>query len=740
MAERTPPAVTYNRIIRYKGVPVLLDGAFTFKCGLEPDVNSFTVAHDDFAKLLPTAGDPGDLEFFFTRDRAGADGGADFKISKMVMVGWSPGRLGTTSTNPPTIGPIKWRIQLADFRERFVSPRGGRLTDQGVINAKNSKTQLKMRQLIQRCLDAMGMSRTQIDSGVDAVAAPQDLKWFGTHAPGQLDELLDRAGAVFVPKRDGTAVIDMIGFGGEPSAPQGRELPAVPLAGQDRRGRTVVFTSFPEAIVERMNVGGISDAGWQYVCPDPEDNGRWKKLADIPLLGGRPIELYRKEFKDLPQRWRSHFEHYLFKCIRLDPETYGQTPILRLARKWHEESGVGIVDDIDIRVLAKRFIPIFETRQYQNPIERVEVHANVLSYGAILRFDQVLMKFESDRAYSPDGMRSYLVPLASGDLIVQFGREERDPRTKAMRYFVVGFTREAAGAMKPLDDDEARAIAANPGRDDVVIERPDWIVYKENNEYVNLGWLRDKAKKEAARLLKGSGQPAELRSAAGWFPLDLSGKVAEIRLTQKPLKTEWRVNTWWLPGDYYQTQIKAKAKAKEAGNAHPAQQATQGDRQVLGAAGEVQGDVVLNPSATPLPAAPGGALMVKPGTKLDGGIYRGVVAVGRMSVTYEPGKPLGKINGTSQDCLIVNTLEQDRRTNRVLLGRWYAGAVELEPQADGTRTLAISVDPDVIKDLRYKAPVAPETKGHVQVAFETAPGHDSDWTDKIETNPCPEGA
>jgi hypothetical protein len=186
-------------LIRYKGIALTLDGEFAMKTGVEPDVNSFTCAADDFAaKLLPTYTQAADLEFFFTT-RPGEmfwDGGPvpigepDVKFAGWRMVSCTPLDLGETLTTPPTIGPVKWRIRLADFRERFVLPRGGRLMA-GVVNAKTDKVQLPNSQLVRKCLAAMGVAGAVPDA-VDRIPAPQDLKWQGSHAAKELEELLDR--------------------------------------------------------------------------------------------------------------------------------------------------------------------------------------------------------------------------------------------------------------------------------------------------------------------------------------------------------------------------------------------------------------------------------------------------------------------------------------------------------------------------------------------------------------------
>jgi hypothetical protein len=613
----------YN-VIRFKGRALMLDGTFVFKAGLEPDVNSFVCAYDDFEELQRTAADPGDLEFFYNRDRVGGDAGgtSDFRIRNMRMVSWSPLEVGSTLGANPRIGPIKYRIRLADFRERFVHPRGGWLRFIELVNDKSNSARLSNADLMNRCLAKMGVGAS-LPAAVDAIPAPTDLKWYGAHAPKELEELLDRTGAVICPSREIEQFrVEMIGEGSAPEAPADQRLPTVTLSGQDRRGRTVIFTSHPNAIIERIKLDGPSDDNWQYVAPDPADFNKWKKLEDIADLQPDPHAKFLAGFPDsVHHDW---WMGYVYRCLRLNPEKHGNTPILRLARRWHRDpaTGAGVVDDVTIRVEAKVFL-----EGKDGKVKNAEVKALVppasIAGGTVLKFSRLMMKLDVDTPLVPE-IRDRLVPLDDHDLTITFGREEPDRVTKELKYFQAGYRANDLPGGEPveLSDSDVKGLLASGDRDVVVVERPDWVLYKENNEYTNLPTLKAAAKAAAARLLQGSGEPAEIRSAVGFVPIDLSGKVAEIRITQEPPKTEWKVNTWWLPQEANLSRLRKKSDAKAATEAQPSQGKTQGERQALGADGEVQPEVILNPTPIALPAG-GTAVLVKITADLPrGGCYR----------------------------------------------------------------------------------------------------------------------
>src|SRR5262249_8400029 len=160
----------------------------------------------------------------------------DVTLRDIRIINYQISRFGVPA-EADTMQPIEYRIFLADFREQFIEPRGGRVMN-GLINTDGSASGVFYLNaaLMQFCLDRMGISYNAPPSDVNAVEPPHNLKWLGNHAPTELAGLLDHAGAVFCPLMNGSGKIEMKGQGDVPEFAPASIAEDRPAGGIDQRG------------------------------------------------------------------------------------------------------------------------------------------------------------------------------------------------------------------------------------------------------------------------------------------------------------------------------------------------------------------------------------------------------------------------------------------------------------------------------------------------------------------------
>ena len=114
---------------------------------------------------------------------------AEVTIANITCIDAEPIRYGVDQA-VGTNQVIAYRLVLIDSRYAFVEPRGGRLCV-GFVNPSTvlppdaDRTHVPMtrtmNQCISPCLTAMGITASV--PSLSGINPPQDLKWFGTHAP-----------------------------------------------------------------------------------------------------------------------------------------------------------------------------------------------------------------------------------------------------------------------------------------------------------------------------------------------------------------------------------------------------------------------------------------------------------------------------------------------------------------------------------------------------------------------------
>ena len=265
-------------------IALLFENDFKWSCGLKPDVNVARASYLEMAKFGGNYAVTGTLNFYYTSnpgaasdddsdssdsgDENNGSGTPDLSIANVRVIEVRPTKFGIP-LGATSVQPIEWEIHFADWRYGFVAPRGGRLrwavvnpsnvqpvdTNDPNINSGGNANDLQYpngsaanpipcSQLIDACLDAMNRYDITYAAGVDDTDPPLDLQWHGTHAPTELEKLLDHVGAVFCPHFDGNATIELISnTGPDPVIPDGQLIGSFPTGALDHRGTTVVFSS-----------------------------------------------------------------------------------------------------------------------------------------------------------------------------------------------------------------------------------------------------------------------------------------------------------------------------------------------------------------------------------------------------------------------------------------------------------------------------------------------------------------
>ena len=681
-----------------KHLDLTLDGDFKFQAGIKPNVNCFTVSYRQFNALQLPNDLVGDLQFYFLGHYGAQNATPDYTLKKVQIVDIEGLDIGSPLTK--TIGPerfIKYRLHFADFRANFVSPRGGVL-NMGDLNPQPTPAAdlTTNSALINQCLTAMGLT-PNAPASVDAFPIFQDLKWFNTHAPTALQKMLDAIGHVFCPRSDGTAAIYQIGDGTEPNIPVNLEPISLTLPGIDRRGRAVIFDSAPNAIVNTTTIT-TDDLGTfnplQMVAQDPIDHD-WKLLADIPALLGNPIQCVNDDFRNCDERYIEALRSQCYYFFRLNPNIYGNTPLGRQMTVW--DVATGNITLTNPEVMA----PIPERSNYRNFMEIKNPSAprqigvvelkNTPLKGSVLRVAERLIKLPDNNPHDWD-THSW-IELAAGDLSLSFSQEVGQPgpaNSTPLQYFTVGFMQTASGIQK-MDDSQLALALQDPST--IIVHRPSWRLYQQDGGDLNRDELENLASEQAPRYIAGSGNPPKLIRCRGFCQAELDGLVSEITIKQIPAETTFKLNSWWLPSEFYLEQL-ARDHAggggggAAGGGAYPEQAATLREHVNEGMTGSAEPSVILNQA--PVPPPEGGldckvkvlaSIAVPPSTANRGKYWGGLET--RRSTADANGsaetQPEGMRDPTATNCLILNLQEsleaQPDNACTLLLNSWYNGRV-----------------------------------------------------------------
>jgi hypothetical protein len=568
-------------------VRLSLESDFTLTGGLEPNVNAAVVTAEEFAKLGGDFISPGRLEFFFTP--AGADGtttaAPDVSIEPIYIVEARIGTRGIRTKNGP-LQTIDYKLFLADRRQEFVLPRGGHLRV-GKLNGDDTpaakwKTN---RRLIEICLAVMGLGTiagqvfvaAENGTAVSLGEIPEEIKqrnldWGDAHAPTELARLLHELGLVMSLRRNGSFRIEQQGVGAVPSIPAERLIAELVDPGLDRRADAVIITTAPNPIIETRTISGVKDGAWQFVGMDI--SGQWKPLNELTYLGNKTaIEHMHAKFGDLDEAYRGLAKRDWYQCIRLDPAEYGRVRLMRLLHRDAERKLI-------ITARAKIAVKDETTGTWSNSGGMVTVTPHLLEEAKgpdpadwtnlitfpVLRFTETLIQVDPQDAGDPVQSAK---KIGEDDLEVELSYaiyEQRgpDPADLVPVPFAVGFYRNGDGSLTEMTDAEIRTAMLNAKT--AVIRKPEWSVIKAEGLIQEHDKWRAEAKAIAKRFMRGTAQPKEIH-VVGFFGIDLSGVVSEVRISQRDPKTTIHTDTWHLPrgGMYAETikKIEEQRKAQE---------------------------------------------------------------------------------------------------------------------------------------------------------------------------------
>ena len=104
---------------------------FTNPSGMKPNVNRARCPYTEFAKFNNNLNVTGTVDFWFTSAPDGGDDG-DVSIDSVAIIDVDHAEIGVPASGGGAIVTV-WELYLADFREKFMMPRGGRL-ELGVLN------------------------------------------------------------------------------------------------------------------------------------------------------------------------------------------------------------------------------------------------------------------------------------------------------------------------------------------------------------------------------------------------------------------------------------------------------------------------------------------------------------------------------------------------------------------------------------------------------------------------------
>lgn len=594
------------------------DGGLAWQAGLKPAIWSFKVPYTQLDLLGAPPKTSGRLEFY---DRAeidfeagGASGGEvpeqpdfsnpDVVIEQVQIVDIEPRELAIV---PGQTKPIftEFRVCMADFREGYVAPRGGRLA-LGEFNPSEKKLatkkkkgkeqtdaddQEKLRNLsfadmIRACLKAMGLDeKMKLPAGVDKIDPPLDVKWFGNHAPTELEKLLKRGRYLFVPKLDGTAAIEAIGTGDLPQFREGDALPELVVPSIDRRGKIVVVTSYPTRVFETLSAKGPNAGGglpypyFNFVMQDPAD-GEWKHIEDV--AAGNLAAIVQGNYASLPTEQVALVSSQAYRCIALIMGKASAYPSYMVPLVTHllEEDGGA---KTDLYMVAKTAIQDPVTGLWSTSKNFCKLPATYLASDDRVYFSGMIGKMKNDNAQSfvgPD-----FLPLDDGEATIKltFERVEKDKEGKwRPAYFQVGFRKESGRTVRLSDADTVNALGGS-GEDCIIITDPRIKLRVFNGVEQNRKILEDGAQSLADPILYDSGNTVRHLYGRGFQKVELSGLVSKVSWEPDKLLTLAEVANWWTPGGaldpaQYQEQLDQ--------DFYPNQNKTETSRQNLGAQGD----------------------------------------------------------------------------------------------------------------------------------------------------------
>jgi hypothetical protein len=687
----TPPdtGLRFNRVrfvlANGRSCNLALTAPWVRTCGVGPDVNVAIVLASELEAMGPVTQLNGTIEFYFK-----VFGVPDVRLQNHWVVDVQPEEWGIpvaegqAKPDPLTTTPriISYKVSFADGRENFAFPFGGHLAegeinkepikiasdaDGGGIVDDNGHDLINPQRLAKICLEAMGLDPAKAPNSLSDQAPIFNLEWRGSHAATELEKILVATKHAMRCKADGTIDIVRIGTGTGPSVPVDQKLAELPFQGVERRGRSVVFTSAPNAILETKTIvgpqvdasgGGVTAGGetpatdtdtWQFVILDKDRV--WKPIKESSFYKtANPLDSIKKDFSDIEEKYRDLVRTTLYRCVRLNPKTFGPAPIR--AEMVSNEQGNTILQVSGIEFKAKLAIRnasgIYDNSQDLIPV----VVTNLLEDGRIICVAERLLQVSGATA----DPKTAAMEIGENDLSVRCTREryEKDDAGRwRPKYFWVGFTQQL-GRIATLDEDGVNNVLASA--DGVIVRRPDLRLVVIDDVEVNRGKLEDIGGGLAPAYV-ASGDPAKMVYAAGFVAGDTDGLVAKITYDQDKVMTAFEVATFFFPGSDYLAPTLEVGK-QGAGEKFPQQAATQPTRLAAGDNGATLSSVPVMP--IPLREGdPGVVKVLLKGMEQGRGKYYGGIVGGSSKADTDSAEvqPEGMINPTNSTALILNLRE-----------------------------------------------------------------------------------
>lgn len=644
MAETRSNLVTFTADDDGRPMFLTLLEPFVITAGVRPNFTQAKVPWSEFLKLKGPPRQRGTLAFWFSFAPGAGDPDVVYKGMRIVEVRASEVKVPRGQLVPRV---TEYVLTIADFRERLLPPRGGRV-NLGLVNptlkelaagdaepdatpptpgqpappqpirpvaaVKRTNAEL-LRYVFEQLLPKRGDNpgyELPAASEINAVEAARDLQWYGNFAADEAAKLLDRTHLVLCPSRQGKAIVYKTGSGNVPRVPATRKVYDLAMPETDVRGARVIFTSAPNAIVETVELRGPSATTWEFVIRN--EKGQWTEINDKALktiLPDGPAQTVRQQFSKVPVLYRDNVRAELYRCIRLNQKTY--PPLVRrmLRRRVIEDLTLA---DLDVRA----------NRAVQNPATGIWLNSNEpvpCNIALVVQGQGVIVTHERlgkiDRPTEVTEWETRFQTLSASDLVVKltmeaaievqpFGQDQQQSKVKVPEYYAIGFRRIGANVTQ-LSASEVEAQQKDPADDTTFVAQPELrlvrtFTWGNNKPTTNEADLKKQAKTLAEHYLAGpaSRAPREIR-VSGFYGVDLDGVVGEVRIDQERVETTIKLNPWFTPmsgGSLRGLAGAGGGGGGGAGGAYPGQAGTLAQGLELGTAGAAQ-PVVPIASAPP---------------------------------------------------------------------------------------------------------------------------------------------
>lgn len=695
-----------------KRIALTLEGPWKLSAGLRPDVNRAIVPYTEFDKLGIGGGNAdlnGAIEFWYTSAPTPA-GKPDVRLFNWRIVDVEAGQIaipvGAVGNSPRV---VEYRLFFADFREQFVEPRGGRLrvgllnagprpltqglaagnlsssTSVGPVGAADSTgaqpaatviPEWSLSQLMTECLNRMGYAKPLLPPGLDAIAAPRDLKWFGNHAPTELAKLLEMASAVFCPLFDGTGQVRLITTKGDPKITAADAImPQIKVPAIDRRGKTVVFSSYPLSTTVTQVLQGPRADQWYFVLQDSQ--GKWQSLdkCDLVNQSGGLLGHWQTQFQNIPEQFRQRVMAQAYKFLQLgdaNPANTGLTnnntpapsrPAGQISPVFTRRiESDGSLQDLEVTGKIARWDAT--QQQWINSTGQMRIPCQFKADNNIIQLAAAVIQVTNPTNDLFGDARE----VKFGDITVRFTTNnyvQDSQGTWRPDYLHVGFQQQAGKIMQLDPDTVQNLLDSNSSAHDVIfVDRPELRLRIVTDNPRNRDQIIASAASLAAQYLVRSGDPMRIIQAQGFAFCAIDGLVSQVEWDQQRCLTTVTINDWYRPGGALDgpTLLKAERSGPGGGGiamaqAYANQMIVQEQRNMLGEPGATTPTEAVNPYQIPVLPTGGPSIVQIGGNGSGAGLFNGTLYQGKPSIdgVSDLSMPAGLTAG--QACIVADVEE-----------------------------------------------------------------------------------